>query len=226
MRFDHPVLTLSEERELGRLIEAGVAAAAVLGGAPDAPRVAATGAELERLVAAGEEARTTFLLANCRLVVVIAHELARRHGLDAEELFQEGSVALAQALARFDHARGVPFCTVAGRWIRSRLADHVATRCGTRHLPGWAVRRNVAWRSVSWDAVGDVAEAEPDVEPDLDALLSLLPEEECQVVIARFLHGLTLTATGERLGMGATTVRRTQERALARMRTAGLADAA
>lgn len=126
------MLAAEEERALARAIEAGLFAAACLqGGQRPVP---ASDTELALLAEAGERAWHRFLLANLRLVWKLAGREARRTGLPVEELFQEGFVALAGALQRYDHERG-RFSTFATIRVRQHLAEVASARFGEVALP-------------------------------------------------------------------------------------------
>ncbi len=133
-----PLLSAEEERDLARAIEAGVLARHLLS-TGERP-VPATTAELAEIAAAGARAWHRFLLANLRLVWQLAGRMAGRSGLPKDELFQEGFVALAGALQRFDPERG-RFSTFATVRVRRHLAEVAAARFGELCLPpGRAVR--------------------------------------------------------------------------------------
>jgi RNA polymerase sigma factor (sigma-70 family) len=127
-----PLLTAAEERLLARRIEAGVIARHLLD--TGARPVPATNEELQEIAAAGERAWQHFLLANLRLVWKLAGREARLSGLPTEELFQEGFVALAGALQRYDPDRG-RFSTFATIRVRQHLAEAGAARFGELALP-------------------------------------------------------------------------------------------
>ena len=127
-----PLLTPEQEQLLARRIEAGVLAAELL--ASGARPVAATVEELVLLVDAGRTAWHEFLLANLRLVWKLVGLESGRAGLPIDDLFQEGFVALAGALQRFDPARG-RFSTFATVRVRQRLAEAAAGRLGALALP-------------------------------------------------------------------------------------------
>jgi RNA polymerase sigma-32 factor len=90
-----PLLAPSEEMELARRAEAGDQEA------------------LHRLVAS-----------HLRFVIAIARRY-RGWGLPMNELIQQGTLGLLQAVRRFDPARGVRLSTYAMWWIRSAIQDHV-----------------------------------------------------------------------------------------------------
>jgi RNA polymerase sigma factor (sigma-70 family) len=91
------------------------------------------------------------VVGNLRLVLKIVHDLGGRHHGDAMDLVQEGCAGLADAVRRFDPARGVKLSSYAAWWIRayvmrylmdsSRIVHFSSTREGRRRffdgtLPG------------------------------------------------------------------------------------------
>lgn len=128
----HDLLSAADEVQLAIAIEAGVLATAALAG--DASIPGATVVELSLLRDEGDRAWRAFLLANRRLVWMLARQQARRAGLPADDLFQEGFIALAESLQRYDHRRG-RFTTYALPRIRQRLAEVAANRLGELPLP-------------------------------------------------------------------------------------------
>ena len=126
-----PRLTLDAEEALARTIEAGIVAAEALTRPRDASL--ATDSELTLLVAEGEAARETLMLANTGLVVTIARAEARWDTHSIDELVQEGFVGLALALTRYDYRRG-PFGTYASSWVRRTVRAAALTRCGTTEM--------------------------------------------------------------------------------------------
>lgn len=127
-----PLLTAEQEVRLARSIEAGVLASHHLatGHCP----VTATIDELGHLVAEGRLAWQHFLMANVRLVWREVRRCTRGSGISDEELFQEGFVALAGALQRFDHTRA-RFTTFAMPRLRQHLAAVSASRLGGMGIP-------------------------------------------------------------------------------------------
>ena len=96
-----------------------------------------------------------------RLVAKLAHEYARRRQDDVEDLIQEGSLGLIQAVRRFDPSRGVRLSTYAAWWIRAYqlrwlVRNHRQVRVGTT-----AAQRRIffnargARRKLSAAGVGD-----------------------------------------------------------------------
>lgn len=127
-----PLLSEAEENQLALQLEAGVLAGHLLesGERP----VSATDAELAALAEAGRQAWERLLLSHLRLVHKLASSEARRSGLPADDLFQEGCVALAGALQRFDSRRGRFAGYAAGR-IGRHLSEVAAVRLGALGLP-------------------------------------------------------------------------------------------
>lgn len=157
LEFTVPVPSPGEELRLARAIEAGVLAAE-LRGAPAPPRPAgrarrrpapppATADELDSLIHEGECAWRRMVAGNLRLVVMVTRPFGRGD-LDADELFQEGTLGLMEALRRFDHRRGARFATFALPWIRTRVADAAATRCGSLPIPAGRARARIRARGV------------------------------------------------------------------------------
>lgn len=135
------LLTAEQEQQLARTIEIGLLAAHRL--ARLGPRrieaggsASATRAELAQLAREGEAAKQRFLDANLGLVGMVANTEARRRGLPAEELFQEGVLGLLEGLHRYDHSRGIRFASYALIWIRSAVQNAVNHRCGEIDLCG------------------------------------------------------------------------------------------
>jgi RNA polymerase primary sigma factor len=126
-------LTAAEEGELARRMEAGVLARERrLTGTCFAN---ASEAELIMLEQEGELARARFIAANLRLVAMVLGEFGSRGALAEPDLFQEGCVALAVAVMRFDHARGIRFATYALSWIRAYVGAATAGHLGAMNLP-------------------------------------------------------------------------------------------
>lgn len=139
------VLNAEQEVELCHAIEAGVVAGAALAGRMPWPRHA-TRAELVVLVQQGRTAWEEFILANLKMVAMLAGGAARRSQVNHEELFQEGCLGLAQALMRFDASQGVRFSTYGLPWVRNSVLTHLARRGGQSDSPVWRARQARALR--------------------------------------------------------------------------------
>jgi len=73
-----------------------------------------------------EAAKRRMIESNLRLVLSLARTY-RGSGVPLADLFQEGTIGLIRAVERFDHRLGLKFSTYAVWWIRSSLADAVAS---------------------------------------------------------------------------------------------------
>jgi len=128
-----PLLDQGEEARLARLIEAGVAAQAILDG-DTTVQVEASRAELELIAAEGRQSRERFLMSNVRLVPLLAGPAARKSGVPLDDLFQEGFLAMSRALQTFDPARA-RFATYALPRINDRVEALAASRNGAAGVP-------------------------------------------------------------------------------------------
>ena len=131
------ILTREQEIDLAKRIEAGVFARHLLCDAPDGAPGRPTAAELTAVADDGADAWREFFLANLRLVMVIAVRWARSYRQDVEDAFQEGCLGLAQAIQRWDHARGTRFSTLAWGQITWRVRKQCVERGGAAEAPAW-----------------------------------------------------------------------------------------
>jgi RNA polymerase primary sigma factor len=80
---------------------------------------------LARRIERGDpSARETMIESNLGLVRAIASTF-RGASLSFDDLVQDGTVGLVQAVERFDHRRGVRFSTYAAWWIRRTILDAI-----------------------------------------------------------------------------------------------------
>ena len=94
------LLSAGEEISLARQIEAGLYAEhLIVTGDRRYPYSA-----LRLVIQAGAQAREQFFQANLRLVMKLAARSAHHPGLSLDDLFQEGCLALGEAIRRFDYA--------------------------------------------------------------------------------------------------------------------------
>ncbi len=126
------LLTAAEEAELARRIEAGLVAEQWA--ESTSARTQASPAERALLIEQGRQAWQHFWLANLRMVHKVAAAEARMTGLGFDDLFQEGCVALAASLQRFDYRRA-RFSTFAMQRIQQHVAEVAAGRLGALALP-------------------------------------------------------------------------------------------
>lgn len=85
-------------------------------------------------LAALRAARSRFVEANLRLVVVVARRQV--HGtMSLADRIQEGNLGLLSAIGRFDPTRGCRFATYAVWWIRSAIVHALTEKERTIRLP-------------------------------------------------------------------------------------------
>ena len=108
----------TDEIRLAKRIEAGLFAQEMIDSGVPSPM--ATPEELAALAEEGRHASDELVLANLGLVTVIAREMSRRRREPFADLFQEGCVALQQAVMSYDWHKG-PFGPYAGMWVRAAV---------------------------------------------------------------------------------------------------------
>lgn len=89
---------------------------------------------MARIKAGDQEACDHFIAANLRLVVSICKPYMR-HGLELDDLIQEGNLGLLKAVAKFDPALGNKFSTMATWWIRQGISRALMDKARTIRLP-------------------------------------------------------------------------------------------
>lgn len=128
-----PLLTAAEEIELGRKVQAFMQ---LLETNPDGPY----DLPQKRIVRNGKRAKERMILANLRLVMVLAKKYAPRcRHLAMEDLLQEGVIGLVRGVEKFDPEKGYKFSTYAYWWIRQGVARAVAQLDRTIRLPSNAM---------------------------------------------------------------------------------------
>lgn len=120
-----PVANVDMEHALLRRIEAGVYAEHLL-----TTQTSHSRPDLERVTSSGKAAWEALWLANLRLVAKLSHEIARRHRLPFDDVFQDGCLGLAEALIRFDISRGWRLSTLAHEYIQRAVRASAARRAG------------------------------------------------------------------------------------------------
>jgi RNA polymerase primary sigma factor len=119
----YPLLTPSEEVELGRAVQLWLTA--------EDPSAA--------VALAGRRARDRLVVSNLRWVAALAKNYRDKTALSFEDVLQAGAVGLIKAAEKFDPAKGFKFSTYATCWIRqgiTRSIERTDPRCGSR-LPNW-----------------------------------------------------------------------------------------
>jgi RNA polymerase primary sigma factor len=81
-----------------------------------------------------------FVERNLRLVVTVAKRYSG-HGLDLDDLIQEGNTGLMKAVNKFDYNLGNKFSTYAVHWIRQRIIRAIDDQSKTIRVPVHAWER-------------------------------------------------------------------------------------
>ena len=111
----HPLLTREQEVQLAKAIEAG-----------------------------DKAARDKMVQSNLRLAISIAKQY-NKSGCSLEDLIQESTVGLMEAVDRFDWRKGFKFSTYACWWIKQAVRRHVTSQSSMIRLPNHA--RTVLWQA-------------------------------------------------------------------------------
>lgn len=91
--------------------------------------------ELARLIKRGNHcALNQLVAANLRLVISIAKRYLR-HGMEFEDLIQEGNLGLIQAATKYDPSRGTRFSTYATWWIRQAIQRALSNKSRPVRIP-------------------------------------------------------------------------------------------
>ncbi|TDD17793.1 sigma-70 family RNA polymerase sigma factor, partial [Kribbella turkmenica] len=131
---NHDLLTLEEVDEHSYWIEAGLLAAEQLAaGSPSTHDPA----DLQLVVALGQQSRRRMIEGNLRLVVSLAKRYTGK-GISLLDLIQEGNIGLMRAVERFDHRLGHRFSTYAIWWIRQSIGRAISDRSRLVRMPAQA----------------------------------------------------------------------------------------
>ena len=88
----------------------------------------------KRILEGDEDAKSTLINANLRLVVNIAKHYVGR-GMAFLDLIQEGNLGLMKAVDKFDYEKGFKFSTYATWWIRQAITRAIADQARTIRIP-------------------------------------------------------------------------------------------
>ena len=125
--------------------------------------------QLAQAIEAGDMiARDRMIQSNLRLAISIAKQY-NKSGCALEDLIQESTVGLMQAVDRFDWRRGFKFSTYACWWIKQAVRRHVTSTSSMIRLPNHA--RTVLWQASQMRK--DYIESFG-VEPKLEEIASIL----------------------------------------------------
>ena len=82
----------------------------------------------------GKEAHRLIILHNLKLVVKIAHQY-KYAGMEPEDLINEGTMGLIDAVDRFDVNNGAKFSTYAALWIKQKIRRCLSNKSRTIRIP-------------------------------------------------------------------------------------------
>ena len=133
-----PLLTLEDERHLGKLVIE----------------------ENDPL------ARDRLVRSNLRLVVNIAKKYANR-GMGLGDLIEEGNLGLIKAIDYFDPDRGTRFSTYSAWWIKQSIKHALLTNVQPVHIPAYMVSLINRWRHTITELENKLGRI-PDVEEMAD----------------------------------------------------------
>lgn len=101
--------------------------------------------QLAQAIEAGDKlARDKMIQSNLRLAISIAKQY-NKSGCALEDLIQESTIGLMEAVDRFDWRRGFKFSTYACWWIKQAVRRHVTSHSSMIRLPNHA--RTVLWQA-------------------------------------------------------------------------------
>ena len=127
-----PLLTTNRELELSRAVQEGLVAQRTMDEIKEGTKTATQEEldELELAIAEGQEATDILIESNLRLVVYAAKKFMY-HGMQLQDLIQEGNIGLMKAVKKFDYTRGYKFSTYATWWIKQSITRAIADQART-----------------------------------------------------------------------------------------------
>ena len=228
-------LSAEQEIALAKAIEAGQYARHCLDRGLWTAGVDAT--ELSLIAEQGEQAFLVFCRANAAMVRRIARKWDKPGVAELDELIDEGTAALVEAIHRWDWRRGTRFSTLAWLIISQRVGalgaqQHSAGMCGRSLMRRLAVagtddgRGEPVRLSSLWTSSPDLGEVpgtchHDEQDTDIEWIWSLPGDERRVLVMAFGLDGRgprTLAQMSSSMGVSVASVARTKRRALERGR--------
>jgi RNA polymerase sigma factor (sigma-70 family) len=164
---ESPLLTLEQERELGRKI----------------------------IKENDPEAREHLVRSNLRLVVNIAKKYANR-GMNLGDLIEEGNLGLIKAVDYFDPERGTRFSTYAAWWIKQSIKRALLTNIQPVHIPTYMVALINHWRRMAAELENKLGRP-PEIKEMADAMQLPQKKSKIINEVVEILGSIKDTADGD-----------------------------
>ena len=132
----------------------------------------------KRILEGDEEARTTLITSNLRLVVSVANKYLH-YGLPLLDLVEEGNLGLIKAVDKYDHTKGYKFSTYATWWIRQAVSRYLANYGRTIRIPVYMTENIIKYKQVSQRLYKETGE-----KPTVDEIaeeLEITPKEVAEL---------------------------------------------
>ena len=131
-----PLLTPNRELELARAVQEGLVAQKALEEMKEAGKEPTLDEmeQIEMAMSEGQAATDILIESNLRLVVHVAKRFMY-HGMQLQDLIQEGNMGLMKAVKKFDYTRGYKFSTYATWWIKQTILRAIADQARTIRIP-------------------------------------------------------------------------------------------
>lgn len=142
------------------------------------------------------------------------YKLAKRYSgyAELEDLTQEGYLGLCEAVHQYDLDMGVPFINYAAFWIKQAMRRYIDNCSSVVRIPVHAKEDIREYQKVLkeyWKYYGH----EPWIAVDQ------LPDNLPEVIRHRYIDGMTLKETGQRMGVGIERVRQIEAKAMRTLRS-------
>lgn len=187
----------------------------------DAPDAAALG-KIQECLHGAQDIRNQIIASNLPLVWHVVKGF-KHPSVSHHEMFSEGSVALLQAIEKFDYSRGFKFSTYLTWAVKNKVYSHfLRTDAEKRRVEALPLTQSTA----SASSQSGVQEHNYDgVKATVADMVKILPDRERVIILRRFgLDGgepHTLEQLGNFLGVTKERARQLETRALEMLRKAG-----
>ena len=185
---------------------------------------------LSRLDQGEEQARSTLIERNLRLVVYIARRFENT-GINIEDLISIGTIGLIKAINTYRTDKNIKLATYASRCIENEILMYLRKNASQRGEVSLDEPLNTDWDGNEL-LLSDVLGTEADtvmrpIEDDVDrqllaAAIDKLPEREREIIVLRFgLQGRqeqTQKEVADKLGISQSYISRLEKRIISRLK--------